>query len=89
VQTGAAKAMTNREHRIREIAHRLWEEEGRPHHQEKRHWDMAERLVHEEERAGAKSENGAKAEAGGKAAPARTTRAKAATPRPRKKTAGS
>jgi len=36
--------MSDREHRVREIAHRLWEEEGRPPHQEKRHWATAERM---------------------------------------------
>ena len=35
--------MNERENRVREIAHRLWEEEGRPPDQEKRHWDEAER----------------------------------------------
>ena len=33
--------MTNRDQRIRELAHRLWEQEGRPGSQEKRHWEMA------------------------------------------------
>jgi hypothetical protein len=37
--------MTNRDQRIRELAHRLWEQEGRPGGQEKRHWEMAERIV--------------------------------------------
>ena len=36
--------MSDREHRVREIAHRLWEEEGRPSDQEKRHWATAERM---------------------------------------------
>jgi hypothetical protein len=35
--------LDDREQRIREIAHRLWEEEGRPPDQEKRHWEAAER----------------------------------------------
>lgn len=43
--------MTDREQRIRAIAHRLWEEEGRPPDQEKRHWDAAERMVDAEERS--------------------------------------
>jgi hypothetical protein len=37
--------MPDREQRVREIAHRLWEEEGRPHDQDKRHWAAAERMV--------------------------------------------
>ena len=42
--------MTDREHRVREIAHRLWEEEGRPSDQEKRHWATAERMFDAEAR---------------------------------------
>jgi hypothetical protein len=37
--------MSEREQRVREIAHRLWEEEGRPSDQEKRHWATAERML--------------------------------------------
>jgi Protein of unknown function (DUF2934) len=36
--------MSEREQQVREIAHRLWEEEGRPSDQEKRHWATAERM---------------------------------------------
>lgn len=36
--------MLDREQRVREIAHRLWEEEGRPVDQEKRHWATAEQI---------------------------------------------
>ena len=43
--------MNDREQRIRAIAHRLWEEEGCPPDQEKRHWDAAERMVDAEERS--------------------------------------
>ena len=43
--------MSDREQRIRAIAHRLWEEEGRPPDQEKRHWDAAERMLDAEERS--------------------------------------
>jgi hypothetical protein len=35
----------DRERRIREMAHRIWEDEGRPQGQDKRHWDMAETLI--------------------------------------------
>ena len=41
--------MNSRDDRIREIAHRLWEEEGRPANQEERHWQMAESAVEQEE----------------------------------------
>ena len=37
-----------REQRIREIAHRIWEQEGRPSGQEQRHWEMAEAIVRDE-----------------------------------------
>ncbi len=36
---------TDRLERIRQMAHRIWESEGRPHGQDERHWRMAERLV--------------------------------------------
>jgi DUF2934 family protein len=34
-----------RERRIAELAHRIWEAEGRPDGQAQRHWAMAERLI--------------------------------------------
>jgi len=40
--------MTSREQRIRMLAHRIWESEGRPDDQEARHWEMAERIVEAE-----------------------------------------
>jgi len=43
--------MSQREQQVREIAHRLWEEEGRPADQERRHWATAERMVDAQERA--------------------------------------
>ena len=43
--------MPDREHRVREIAHRLWEEEGRPFDQDKRHWAAAERIDDTQETA--------------------------------------
>lgn len=41
---------TERLERIRQMAHRIWESEGRPHGQDERHWHMAERLVEANER---------------------------------------
>lgn len=41
----------DREQRIRERAHRLWEEEGRPGGRAHEHWEEAERQVAEEEAA--------------------------------------
>lgn len=40
--------MTSREQRVRMLAYRLWESEGRPDGQEARHWEMAERIVEAE-----------------------------------------
>lgn len=40
--------MTSREQRIRMLAYRIWESEGRPDGQEARHWEMAERIVEAE-----------------------------------------
>jgi hypothetical protein len=34
-----------REERIRQMAHRIWESEGRPQGQQERHWRMAQRLI--------------------------------------------
>lgn len=38
-------AMTDREQRVRDRAHRLWEEAGRPHGQDERFWHEAEAEV--------------------------------------------
>jgi hypothetical protein len=37
--------MENKEQRIRDIAHRIWEEECRPFGQEDQHWDKARQIV--------------------------------------------
>ncbi|HEX7815464.1 DUF2934 domain-containing protein [Dyella sp.] len=42
----------DRDERIRQLAHRIWESEGRPQGQQIRHWQMATRLVEASERAG-------------------------------------
>ena len=34
--------------RIRQLAYEIWHSEGRPHGQDKRHWDMAAKLVEAE-----------------------------------------
>lgn len=39
-----------RQRKISEIAHRIWESEGRPSGQAQRHWQMAEKLMLAEER---------------------------------------
>ena len=45
--------MADTEQRIRERAHRIWEEEGRPHGREQEHWDRARFLVGLEDNADA------------------------------------
>lgn len=46
-RNAAERAGTDRplEERIRERAHRIWEEEGRPEGRAQAHWDMASELV--------------------------------------------
>lgn len=41
--------MSDREERIRQHAYRIWQEEGTPDGQARRHWEMAEELVAQEE----------------------------------------
>lgn len=43
-----------REQRIRERAHQIWEREGRPDGQEQSHWERASREIDEEDRKGEK-----------------------------------
>lgn len=43
---------SERDQRIRELAHHIWESEGCPQGQELRHWYAATRLVDVEERGG-------------------------------------
>jgi len=64
--------MPDREQRVREIAHRLWEQEGRPSDQDQRHWATAERIY--DERARAASEADLAREQGQKARPAGTSK---------------
>jgi hypothetical protein len=46
----ASPSPAERQRKISEIAHRIWESEGRPNGQAQRHWQMAEKLVLAEER---------------------------------------
>jgi hypothetical protein len=46
----AKRSNAERQRRISEIAHRIWESEGRPSGQALRHWQMAEKLVMAEEK---------------------------------------
>jgi Protein of unknown function (DUF2934) len=40
--------MSADEKRISELAHQIWETEGRPHGQDARHWEMARKLAESE-----------------------------------------
>ncbi|WP_227370226.1 DUF2934 domain-containing protein [Halomonas sp. M20] len=44
--------MTDDEPRVRQLAYRIWESEGRPDGQQQRHWDMALKIVRAEQDAG-------------------------------------
>ncbi|MBW6389846.1 MULTISPECIES: DUF2934 domain-containing protein [Halomonadaceae] len=44
------------EERVRNLAYKIWESEGRPEGQQQRHWDMALRIVTAEEEAGIDAE---------------------------------
>lgn len=37
--------MDGREDRIRELAHQLWEESGRPAGEAERHWQKAQQII--------------------------------------------
>ncbi len=50
--------MDSREQRIRDRAHRLWESEGRPEDQDKRHWEAAEQAIDAEDRAASTKPDG-------------------------------
>lgn len=41
--------MNGNEHRIREVAFSLWEQEGYPDGQAERHWRMAEEMIEKED----------------------------------------
>lgn len=49
--TSLTGLLADRDHYVRELAHSIWEAEGRPDGQAQRHWDMAERLVDAQEQA--------------------------------------
>lgn len=42
----------DRERRIRERAHRIWEAEGRPDDRDRVHWEIAARIIDEEDATG-------------------------------------
>ncbi|MFD2438545.1 DUF2934 domain-containing protein [Modicisalibacter luteus] len=44
--------MADDELRVRQLAYRIWESEGRPEGQEQRHWEMARKIVAAERESG-------------------------------------
>lgn len=44
---------SDRDARIRQKAHQIWEQEGRPEGRDQAHWDMASELVAQQENIGA------------------------------------
>ena len=40
--------MSNEDKRVRELAHQIWESEGKPHGEDTRHWEMARKLAEAE-----------------------------------------
>ncbi|WP_077966460.1 DUF2934 domain-containing protein [Ensifer adhaerens] len=50
--------MDDKEERIRRRAHTIWESEGRPFGEEKRHWEQARRELEEDGSSGAGSGEG-------------------------------
>ncbi|KTC31516.1 hypothetical protein AO260_13025 [Pseudomonas sp. ABAC21] len=61
--------MSNEDKRIRELAHQIWESEGKPHGDDARHWEMARKLAEAEALTPSKSKPADKPKAGPKAAP--------------------
>jgi hypothetical protein len=48
----------DRRQRVTQLAHEIWEAEGRPEGQSLRHWGMAERLVEAEDRYAREQQSG-------------------------------
>lgn len=53
----------DRNERIRQLAHSIWESEGRPQGQQVRHWHMATRLIQAAERAEGDQDNARESDA--------------------------
>lgn len=81
--------MSTDDKRIREFAYQIWESEGKPTGQEKRHWEMARKLAEAEALAPSKPAKAASKPAaskadGAKPAGTKSTVAKTATKSPAK-----
>ncbi|MHA6575174.1 DUF2934 domain-containing protein [Pseudomonas yamanorum] len=71
--------MSTEDKRIRELAHQIWESEGKPHGEDARHWEMARKLAEAEALTPSKSPKAA-AKAKPKAKPAAAAAKPAAKP---------
>ncbi|WP_338480949.1 DUF2934 domain-containing protein [Pseudomonas trivialis] len=61
--------MSSEDKRIRELAHQIWESEGKPHGEDARHWEMARKLAEAEALTPSKGKPADKSKAGPKAVP--------------------
>jgi hypothetical protein len=77
--------MSNEDKRIRELAHQIWESEGKPHGEDARHWEMARKLAEAEALTPSKPKAAAKPKTAPKAAAkAKPAEPAAAKPAPKK-----
>jgi len=75
--------MSTEDKRIRELAHQIWESEGKPHGEDARHWEMARKLAEAEALTPSKTPKAA-AKAKPKAKPAASAAAKPPAPAAKK-----
>ena len=75
----------DRQHRIRQRAHEIWESHGRPHGADRDHWDQAIREIDAEDAAAKKKPARATAAAKPKVAPAKAPAAKKPAPKAKAK----
>lgn len=78
--------MSTDDKRIREFAYQIWESEGKPTGQEKRHWEMARKLAEAEALAPSKPPKAASKSAASKTDGAKPAAAKSTTAKPAAKT---
>lgn len=74
--------MSTDDKRIREFAYQIWESEGKPTGEEKRHWEMARKLAEAEALAPSKPAKAASKPAAGKADGIKPVAAKGAAAKP-------
>lgn len=78
--------MSTDDKRIREFAYQIWESEGKPGGQEKRHWEMARKLAEAEALAPSKPPKAASKPAASKTDGTKPAAAKSTTAKPAAKT---